>query len=231
MTTPTLPPEIAALTTGEVKANIALIDAWAKTIDPGIFVTFGEERVRPPRKLPRFMAKAAPELEEVEQARADSDPGPCCIKVFVREKLTDQVSCRMIHLHTSTHTFTTAMLARAELAETQAIQAERRKTHVISDAEANSAEEWNYAAIEVIAHHSLAGTLCKESIADATYVANEKRVAELLDIIKGDWQAALVDAVGHAQRLSTSTVRGGGRAMAIAMAAERRSRAGATASK
>lgn len=220
MTAITIPPEIAALKPSA--ENVAQIDAWAKTLHPGIAITFDEYRAAPPRNPLRRDGEGRG--MSIEELRA-KDPGPPCLTVRVTELLTGQPTMRRVYLLDRQQPFATVVLARSEMAQLSAAQAERRKGHIPSDAELNSREQWEYEE-ELAAHHSLMGQLCQESVPDATYVANEQRLAELRDIVDGDWRASLAKALVGALHLAQNTERSArGRQKLIQLARERRSAA------
>lgn len=213
----TLPPEILALKT-VVAETVTVLDAWAKTLDPGIDVRFSEYRCAPPRS-----AVGKNRGKSIEQLR-DENPGPPCITVSATEKLTGQRVMRRIHLHTSKYQFKTAVEARVELALVNESQAKRRKDHVPTAAEL--AHDFDY-ELDVAQHHSLMGVLTPASVPDAAYVEGEKRIAELLDIIRGDWTTAFLDAVGTILSSATRTERSkSARSKLIQMAADRAIAAG-----
>jgi len=189
----TLPPEIDALT-APTPADVAAIDAWAKTIHPSITVTWDEERAAPPRRPGRG--------ESIEKLRA-KDPGPPALTVRTVEKLTGHKSYRRVTLHRGAPSTMTGLAARVEQTVVTEQQEQIRKAHRIPLAVLESPSAWDYPELTA-KHLDLMGTLCPESVANLTYVANERRLHELREIIKGDWKGQLVEAVTSALHLATN---------------------------
>lgn len=188
-----LPGDIAALS-APTKDDVAAIDAWAKTVHPSITVTWDEERAAPPRKPGRG--------ESVEEMRA-KDPGPPALTVRTVEKLTGHKVFRRVTLHTGAPSTMTGLAARVEQTVVTEQQEQIRKAHRIPLAVLESPSAWDYPELTA-KHHDLMGTLCPESVANLTYVANERRLHELREIIKGDWKGQLVEAVAAALHLATN---------------------------
>lgn len=189
----TLPPEIAALTV-PTPANVPLIDAWAKSLHPAITVTWDEERTAPPRRPGRG--------ESLEELRA-KDPGPPALTVRVSERVSGQKTARRVAIHKAPPTVITGLNARLEQTVVTEQQEAARKAHRLSLAVLESPSAWDYPEATA-KHHDLMGTLCPESVASPAYIANEQRLHDLREIIAGDWQGQLVQALEGAAFLATN---------------------------
>ena len=188
-----LPPDIAALA-APTQNDLPLLNAWAQSIHPSIAITWDEERAAPPRKPGRGLS--------VEEMRA-KDPGPPALTVRTVEKLSGHKVYRRVTLHRGPPSTMTGLEARLEQTVVTEQQEAKRKAHTLSRAVLESPEPWDYPELTA-KHHDLMGTLCPQSVADLEYVANERRLHELREIIKGDWKGQLVEAVTAALHLATN---------------------------
>lgn len=208
-----LPENIAAITR-PTKGDVPALDAWAKSLDPNITVTFSEHRAAPPRKPGRG--------ESIEEARA-RDPGPPCLQVTAISKRDGGRRYWRVHLHTrgTASSQITGLAARTEHAVYQAEQNKLLKGHVLSDAVLLSgvsdellasgdeaaihsarAAVWDYPD-QTAKHHDMMGVLCPESVANPTYVANEAHMHDLRQTAEADWKAELARVMESALYVAT----------------------------